>query len=108
MQHSSARNVIERAFDLLKGRWGILGRRSSYSIKIQVRIIVACALLHNHVLREMPVDTQESFPCSNFSEGQELEGNHIIHLEPSDACNEWRDNLAREMFDHWRASTHES
>ncbi|GMY19055.1 zeatin o-glucosyltransferase [Fagus crenata] len=62
-----------------------------------------------HITRlEMPVDTQESFPCSNILEGQELEGDHIIHLESSDACNEWRDNLAREMFDHWRASTHES
>jgi hypothetical protein len=108
MKHSCARNVIERAFDLLKERWGILGSRSSYLIKIQVRIILACALLHNHVIREMPVDTQESFPCSNLSEGQDLEGDHIIHLESSDACNEWRDNLAREMFDHWRASTHES
>ncbi|XP_075636965.1 protein ANTAGONIST OF LIKE HETEROCHROMATIN PROTEIN 1-like [Castanea sativa] len=108
MKHSSARNVIERAFDLLKGRWRILGSRSSYSIEIQVRILLACSLLHNHIIREMPVDSQESIPFSNISEGQELEGDHITHLESSDAWNEWRDILARETFDHWRASRHES
>ena len=108
MKHSSARNVIERAFDLLKGRWRILGSRSSYSIEIQVRIILACSLIHNHLIREMPVDSQESIPFSNVSEGQELEGDHITDLESSDAWNEWRDNLARETFDHWRASRHES
>ena len=56
----------------------------------------------------MPGDIQESFSWGKIPEGQESEGDHIIHLESSDACNEWRDNLAREMFEHWKASTHES
>ena len=42
MKHSSTRNVIERCFGLLKGRWAILRNKSFYPIKTQVRIISAC------------------------------------------------------------------
>ncbi|KAL4300908.1 hypothetical protein AHAS_Ahas17G0247900 [Arachis hypogaea] len=51
MKHSQARNVIERAFGVLKVRWGILRGRSFYPIKTQGRIITACCLLHNHIRR---------------------------------------------------------
>ncbi|WOK92557.1 hypothetical protein Cni_G01248 [Canna indica] len=59
-KHSSARNVIERCFGFLKMRWAILRERSFYSVKTHARIISACALLHNHIRREMPIDPFEN------------------------------------------------
>ncbi|XP_061351124.1 protein ALP1-like [Gastrolobium bilobum] len=56
MKHSSARNVIERCFGMLKGRWAIVRSKSFYPVKTQCRIIIACCLLHNHIRREMAVD----------------------------------------------------
>ncbi|KAL0456198.1 UNVERIFIED_CONTAM: hypothetical protein Slati_0959000 [Sesamum latifolium] len=56
LKHSSARNVIERAFGLLKTRWAILRSHSYYPIKTQNRIIMACFLLHNYIRAEMPED----------------------------------------------------
>ena len=53
MKHFAARNVIERAFGLLKGRWAILCGKSYYPVKIQCRTILACCLLHNLINREM-------------------------------------------------------
>ncbi|KAL4034852.1 hypothetical protein IC575_003521 [Cucumis melo] len=53
MKHSSARNVIERAFGVLKGRWAILRGKSYYPLQVQCRTILACALLHNLINREM-------------------------------------------------------
>ncbi|KAL4035629.1 hypothetical protein IC575_004332 [Cucumis melo] len=53
MKHSSARNVIERAFGVLKGRWAILRGKSYYPLQVQCRTILACALLHNLIKREM-------------------------------------------------------
>jgi hypothetical protein len=29
---------------------------------------------------------------------------HIMCVETSDAWSEWRDNLAKEMFDQWKAT----
>ncbi|KAA0034865.1 retrotransposon protein [Cucumis melo var. makuwa] len=69
MKHSSARNVIERAFDLLKGRWAILRRKSYYPVQTMV--------------------TQHT---------QLLVGDDITNIEPSNEWTEWRDVLASSMF----------
>ncbi|KAA0056587.1 retrotransposon protein [Cucumis melo var. makuwa] len=53
MKHSSAKNVIERAFGVLKDRWVILRGKSYYPLQVQCRTILACALLHNLINREM-------------------------------------------------------
>ncbi|KAL4035760.1 hypothetical protein IC575_004467 [Cucumis melo] len=53
MKHSSARNVIERAFGVLKGRWAILRGKLYYPLQVQCRTILACVLLHNLINREM-------------------------------------------------------
>ncbi|KAA0051963.1 retrotransposon protein [Cucumis melo var. makuwa] len=45
MKHSSTMNVIERAFDVLKGRWVILRGKSYYPL--------TCCFLHNLINREM-------------------------------------------------------
>ncbi|KAL0453177.1 UNVERIFIED_CONTAM: hypothetical protein Slati_1295800 [Sesamum latifolium] len=59
LKHSSARNVIERTFELLKVRWGILRSQSFYQIDVQSKIIIACCLLHNFISNEMPEDPFE-------------------------------------------------
>ena len=60
MCHARARNIIERAFGRLKGRWAILRSPSYFPIKTQCRIIMACALLHNLILQKMSRDPMES------------------------------------------------
>ena len=60
MKHSSARNVIERCFGILKARWGILRDNSYYPIDLKNRIIMACCLLHNFIRQEMPNDPFET------------------------------------------------
>ncbi|KAL0546520.1 hypothetical protein IC582_016431 [Cucumis melo] len=54
MKHYSTRNVIERVFDLLKGRWTILHTKSYYPLQVQCRTILACCLLDNLINKEMP------------------------------------------------------
>lgn len=106
MKHSSARNVIERCFGLLKARWGILRDNSYYPIDLKVRIIMACCLLHNFIMQEMPVD-----PFDN--EGEVDEGTGDFGVEDGDninvigTSNEWtafRDNLAQSMFASWNTT----
>ncbi|KAK3205329.1 hypothetical protein Dsin_019375 [Dipteronia sinensis] len=45
--HSRLRNIIERAFGVLKARFPILKRMSSYSFDTRRRIVLACFALHN-------------------------------------------------------------
>ncbi|KAK1362465.1 hypothetical protein POM88_046939 [Heracleum sosnowskyi] len=54
LKHAKSRNVIERCFGLLKGRWGILRSPSWFNLQTHGRIVLACALLHNLVKRYMP------------------------------------------------------
>ncbi|KAK4709670.1 hypothetical protein R3W88_004183 [Solanum pinnatisectum] len=88
MKHARARNVIERAFGLLKGRWGILRSSSWYSVKVHNRIISACCLIHNYIHREMDVD-----PLDMAMEEQvENQPEHIDVVESSEEWTTWRDN----------------
>ncbi|GAV85951.1 LOW QUALITY PROTEIN: DDE_4 domain-containing protein, partial [Cephalotus follicularis] len=99
MKHSAARNVIERTFGLLKGRWAILRSRTWYPVKTQCRIIFACALLHNHIRRVMAVDPLEA----ELREIESTPDNDIRYVKTSDTWTTWRDDLVREMWDRWRS-----
>ncbi|KAJ4788684.1 nuclease [Rhynchospora pubera] len=56
LRHASARNVIERAFGVVKKRFSIIGSSNQphYSVKVQKKIIVACCLLHNYLIEKDP------------------------------------------------------
>ena len=69
MRHTRARNVIERAFAVLKMRWGILRSASFYPIKVQIRMIMACFLLHNYIRSVMSVD-----PIEALIDGEQEQG----------------------------------
>ncbi|XLR50206.1 hypothetical protein S83_000878 [Arachis hypogaea] len=57
--HSSARNIIERCFGLLKKRWTILKSPSSYPLKTRSQINIACYLLQNFIRKNMDIDPEE-------------------------------------------------
>ncbi|XP_048432713.1 putative nuclease HARBI1 [Pyrus x bretschneideri] len=106
MKHSRARNVIERCFGLLKRRWAILRSPSHYPIKIQGRMITACSLLHNFIRMYMAVDPEENARLA-FDElpiGEDLPEvlAYIETVESSQIWTQWRDDLAREIYDEWR------
>ena len=48
-RHSSLRNVIERAFGVLKMKWRILLAVPQYEPETQTKIITACMCLHNFI-----------------------------------------------------------
>ncbi|KAL8546769.1 hypothetical protein ACS0TY_006476 [Phlomoides rotata] len=101
MNHSKARNVIERTFGLMKKRWAILRSPSFYPIKVQNRVILACALIHNFTHNEMPNDPLEGeLIPDNLNQLQEEE--FIDSVNPSHAWSTWRDTLANEMYNNWR------
>ena len=104
MKHSSARNVIERCFGLLKMRWEILRSPSFYDLKTQRRIIYVCCMLHNFIRKEMNIDPVEN-EMNNFPENHTTTNyNYINSVESSNSWTTWRQNLAEEMWNTWRAN----
>ncbi|KAA0035723.1 retrotransposon protein [Cucumis melo var. makuwa] len=101
MKHSSARNVIERAFGVLKR--AILHGKSYYPLQVQCRTILACCLLHNLINREMTY-------CDDVDEVDEGDSTYamttvtedIYYIEMTNEWSQWRDELAESMFTDWQ------
>ncbi|KAL1543546.1 hypothetical protein AAHA92_20508 [Salvia divinorum] len=104
MRHTKARNVIERAFAVLKMRWAILRSASFYPIKTQIRLIMAYFLLHNFIRREMDVDPIEAELDENMhtiTPEEEFIGlDYVDCVEPSAEWTVTRDNLALNMWNN--------
>ncbi|KAL4021161.1 hypothetical protein IC575_019952 [Cucumis melo] len=101
MKHSSARNVIERAFGVLKGRWAILRKKSYYPVEVQCCTILACCLLHNLINREMTNFDIEDNIDEVDSTHATIAADDIHYIETSNEWSQWRDDLAEEMFTEW-------
>ncbi|KAL0429056.1 UNVERIFIED_CONTAM: hypothetical protein Sradi_0531600 [Sesamum radiatum] len=103
LKHSSASNVIERAFGLLKVRWAVLRSPSYYPIKTQNKIILACCLLHNFIRAEMPNDPFELEIIEPPECGVESNVGYISSIDHSNSWSTWRDDLASSMYHEWRS-----
>ncbi|MED6216203.1 hypothetical protein PIB30_116563 [Stylosanthes scabra] len=111
-KHSSARNVIERCFGLLKKRWAILRSPCFYKIKTQNKIIIACCLLQNFIRLTMDSDPEEDMPVEEehmpigeeYNAAAQVQDGTIDSVEGSNEWTIWRDNLANEMYNEWRNS----
>ncbi|XP_073137433.1 uncharacterized protein [Henckelia pumila] len=97
-KHCRARNVIERAFGLLKKRWVVLRSPTFYPLKIQNRMIMACILLHNFIRTQMPNDPVEEVEDTTCSPTHGPSDDFIDNLTSSQAWDTWRDNLANSMY----------
>jgi hypothetical protein len=102
--HSSLRNVVERAFGVLKMKWRILLKVPIYPPAKQARIIVACMALHNFIRDSKLMD--EHFDRCDRDE-------HYVPVEASmsqtrtrdtgrldEDCNmnEFRDQMANALY----------
>lgn len=103
MKHAQARNVIERAFGILKSRWAILRSHSYYPIKHQNRIVMACALLHNFIRTNSDHDPEEQNVPQyvHHDDNNETTDEYVEVVESSEAWTNWRDNLAMSMYNDW-------
>jgi hypothetical protein len=51
LRHSSLRITVERAFGAPKNRFRILDNKPFHPYKTQVKLVLACCILHNWILR---------------------------------------------------------
>ncbi|XP_042056110.1 uncharacterized protein LOC121800652 [Salvia splendens] len=114
MRHTMARNIIERAFAVLKMRWGILRSASFYPITTQTRLIMACFILHNFIRSQMqvnPVELELSDANVNLEDLEDINGDisagaegdaveYVDAVESTPAWNQTRTEIAEFMWNN--------
>jgi DDE superfamily endonuclease len=108
VRHASARNVIDRIFGILKGRFHILEVAPQYDIRIQVLIPLALAALHNFIRQYDPKDICEDDNGDAFT----LQFDHPEYtgelgagpVTPNETlqANERRDRITHEMWEQYQ------
>ncbi|XP_023752843.2 protein ALP1-like isoform X2 [Lactuca sativa] len=104
MRHSSARNVIERCFGLIKSRWAILRDNAYHPIESMPCIIIACCLMHNFIRTTMTEDPLDQEILANHTQFGDKHDNIIPTVETSQGWTDCRDLLANTMFTDWSAT----
>lgn len=104
LRHSSARNVVERIFGVVKKRWTILMRPPEYSMTIQVRIFPALAAIHNFIRIHDTEDIHDfddeiCDPHPSARTGQ-LATSLVSPAERERAADR-RDEIAQQMWDDY-------
>lgn len=108
--HSQLRNVIERAFGVLKARFKILKTMPPYKFRTQVQIVIASMAIHNF-LRRISLNDQLFQVYQNVD--VELPANddddanreappsyaEIFSSASCDAMSDLRDQISQQMFD---------
>ncbi|KAL0416797.1 UNVERIFIED_CONTAM: hypothetical protein Slati_3511600 [Sesamum latifolium] len=97
LKHSSARNVIECAFGLLKVRWAILRSHSFYHVKVHNRIN-GLLLPHNFQCLEMPDNPLEEEITKPTEPHTNPNAAFVSTIENNPVWNAWRDELAHTIM----------
>ncbi|XP_042484831.1 uncharacterized protein LOC122065097 [Macadamia integrifolia] len=116
LRHSRLRNIIERAFGLLKSRFKILKSQPEYSFKTQARIVQACVMIQNHILTQNSVQEEEEWleqenAVTSENTNEEVEDNDENSDKDSDVDDEddnfdqdqFREEMADYMWNDWMA-----
>jgi hypothetical protein len=100
LRHSSARNIIERMFGILKNRFGILRVCPNVAMEVQARLPAALAAIHNFIREYDPGEIQEYLDDDEIveHEGHGLLAQGAVTATEKDAANDRRDTIAHDMW----------
>jgi DDE superfamily endonuclease len=106
LRHSSLRNVIERSFGVVKKRFPILVKMSSYPYNFQVTLVRCAFMLHNfirlnqHYDDEFDVIEDEEVAAQNPAGDVQNMGGGQSAAETA-RLQAWRDGIAQRMWDDY-------
>jgi hypothetical protein len=91
-RHSQLRSAIERSFGIVKHRFAILKGQMPYPFDTQVKIVIACFLLHNFIRMTDRDDVPE-----DIEQEDSTPSDLHISIAPSSRQDEERKALADQM-----------
>ena len=108
LRHSSLRTSIEHCFGVLKKRFCVLDAKPFWSFPTQMDVILACCIIHNHILGVDPLDSIMSnglhgSPLANDSTSRRVQQSQ---REVQEENREWvqkQDDIFRKMWEDYNA-----
>ncbi|KAL8499769.1 hypothetical protein ACS0TY_019660 [Phlomoides rotata] len=87
-------------------RFGILRSAAFYPVKTQIKLIMACFLLHNFIRSMMPVDPIKEMMDAELANedlngGEQFEVELIDDIESSPEWNLFREDFSISMFNRY-------
>ena len=95
-RHSQLRNIIERAFGVVKHRFTILRGYMPFPFETLVKIVLSCFLLHNFIHREDKADLLEDLE-DELEENEEAEDQFVNQVQASEEDDD-DDDEAEETY----------
>ena len=93
------RNVIERAFGILKKRFPILVLMTSYPMEIQVMLVKSCFSIHNFIRSNR--DYEDEFDIWNVADNNDEDGDDVPYdddVADMASANLMREDIAQAMW----------
>ena len=108
LHHSSLRTSIEHCFGVLKKRFRVLDAEPFWSFPTQVDVVLACCIIHNHIIGVDPLDSimnngLRGSPLANDSTSRRVQQSQ---REVQEENREWvqiRDDICRNMWEDYNA-----
>ncbi|KAK5836962.1 hypothetical protein PVK06_012768 [Gossypium arboreum] len=104
LRHSSLRITIERVFGILKKLFRVLDAEPFWNFQTQVDIVLACCIIHNHI---MGVDPSDLLNQGLYEEPEsDLIISTLTEREEREEAREWsvkRDEIAQTMWTDYMA-----
>lgn len=104
LRHSSLRNIVERAFGIVKKRFPLLTAMHSYSFPMQIDLVMCCFMIHNFICLNQGYDDE----FANWNAAVMEEDDHAeepVYSNQSsaqqNAANIQRDVIAQEMWEDY-------
>jgi hypothetical protein len=106
LRHFSLCTTIERCFEILKKRFRVLDAEPFWSFPTQVDVVLACCIIHNHIIGVDPLDSivNDVALDTQFENGSTSRRVQQSQREIQVENREWvkiRDDICRAMWDDY-------
>jgi hypothetical protein len=104
LRHASLRNIIERAFGILKKRFPIFELMHSYSLHLQINLVLCGVMIHNYIRRNQGYEDEYDNIDDDVGE-VDNEGGAAVEEEEHhgpEGTSAWRDQIATEMWEQYQ------